>query len=150
MPSNRRAAAHALARGFTLLELMVVIVIIGVLTSIVISNLVRMSLRAKEASTKDNMHTLELAAEDYAVQNGGAYAPVLDAGHLAPQLPSAFSNPFDHRAGAGHAWEDRTALDLPATAMPGIVSYADSDTVKFNIKAYGASQELSLVLVSGH
>ena len=148
IPSNR--AARARARGFTLLELMVVIVIIGVLTAIVISNLIRMSLRAKEASTKDNMHTLLLAAEDYAVQSGGAYAMVLDANHIVPQLPSTFSNPFDHSQGQGHAWEDRAALDLPPTPLSGIVSYADSDTVAFNIKGYGASAPLHLVLVSGH
>src|SRR5258708_40185987 len=61
-------------KGFTLIELMIVVVIIGILAAIAIPNFIAMQNRAKEGSTKANMHTLQLAAEDYAVQNDGAYA----------------------------------------------------------------------------
>jgi len=60
-------------KGFTLIDLMFVVVIIGILASIAIPNFMSMRGRAKEASLKSNTHTLQLAAENFSSMAEGAY-----------------------------------------------------------------------------
>jgi len=136
--------------GFTLVELMIVVVIIGILAAIAIPNFIAMRDRAKEGSTKANMHMFQVTAEDYSVQNDGHYADV--AGSIVALMPSTafvFANPFDHSTGSGGAWEDRPSMSGPPSAVPGITSYSDSLTAVYNVKGYGRGGALVLVLSSG-
>lgn len=83
MPGNLErcfCGRHTMSsRGFTLIEFMIVIVIISVLAAIFIPNFLNARSRAREASTKSNCHTVQLAAENFSILNNGVYAADIDS-----------------------------------------------------------------------
>ena len=82
--------------GFTLIELMVVIVVIGILAAIAIPNFITMQDRAREGAVKGNMHTVQLAIEDFAVRNEGTYPLAADDATIQANLQGGAypENPF--------------------------------------------------------
>ena len=92
--------------GFTLIELMVVIVIIGILVAIALPNFIGAQDRAKVSSVKANMHTIQTVIETYAVDWGGVYADNLpnlrtEATVAGREYWKEFTNPFTGKTGSG-------------------------------------------------
>jgi prepilin-type N-terminal cleavage/methylation domain-containing protein len=141
------------SRGFTFMELLIVLVVTGILAAMAIANYGAVQKRAREASTKSNMHTFQLAAEDYGVRNGGAYPTDADqAAALLTQDGNTFYNPFTQTVGGEQAWVDRPTWARPLTTgstRAGIVAYGDSAGTRYQIAGRGATEDLKLVITSG-
>ena len=131
-------------KGFTLIELMIVVVIIGILAAIAIPNFISMQDRAKEGSVKSNMHTVQLAIEDFAVQNDGTYPVAADDAAVKANCPGGAypKNPFNTGAAITMTWGGDPAAKGNVGANP-------ATTAGYTLKGFGKSAILALTLSNG-
>jgi general secretion pathway protein G len=102
MPESRRPVTHPhrshAARGFTLIEIMVVIVILGVLAALVVPSVLSRTDDARNVAAKSDLAAIRQALKLYRLDNQrypttqeGLQALV--AGHYIPRLPE---DPWRH------------------------------------------------------
>ncbi len=127
---------------------MIVAIIIGVLVAIGIPNFLRLKNRAMEAGVKSNMHTVQLAVEDYAVHTMGVYpddaASATHSGETVEDLCPDGAYPVNPFTGAS------TVVVWDADpANSGEIGISPATATDYLIKGYGKSFMLLLELSPG-
>lgn len=124
-------------KAFTLVEILIVVVILGILAAIVIPQFTKASEDAQIGNVKTQLSTIQRMVELYRVRNNGQYpfsasqltwTPLIGADYLsvAPVNPrtgySAVTAGTDGTGGtttSGWVWNDTTKLMHAAYFMPG-------------------------------
>jgi prepilin-type N-terminal cleavage/methylation domain-containing protein len=118
------------SRGFSLIELLIVVAIILIIAAIAIPNLLRSRIAANQASAVGSLRTLNTAEVTYSVTYNTGYTPTL--GDLGP--PAAGSTPVATAAGlvdsvlAGSAAGTATATTSSTSGYTFVYTAGATDT----------------------
>lgn len=121
----QRTSSKARA-GFSLAELMVVIVIIGLLATLVVPKVVSRLFVAQTGKAKADIVTIAGALEQYAIDNGGVYPDSLESLVTADENGISYLNmeriPVD-------PWNNEYRYEPPSGGQPAIVGTYGKDGV---------------------
>lgn len=83
---QHHTSRHALARGFSLIELIIVVAILGILAVLALPNLLNTMDKSRQTATLNNMRTIGQALERYAIDHESRYPTADSLAALEPKL----------------------------------------------------------------
>ncbi len=131
-------AAVLSAKAFTLVELLVVIVIMGILMGMLLPALNKARISSLITQSLSNLHNTGLAIDQYAMDHDGAYPLIFDASTAASWIASVWPYPYPTK-------------NFPGTtpqALKGSIFYTALSEDPTNARTFGLSEPLELTFTS--
>ncbi|HTL71458.1 MAG TPA: prepilin-type N-terminal cleavage/methylation domain-containing protein [Candidatus Eisenbacteria bacterium] len=107
------------SKGFTLVEIMIVVAIIGLLAAIAVPNFVQARNSARSSTCINNLRLIDSAKEQYAIENNIASGTATTSTDCTPYLKN---NAFPVCPGTSTAYTTNAVGVFPTCALAGSAS----------------------------
>src|SRR4051812_31199962 len=112
-------------KGFTLIELMIVVAIIGILAAIAIPNFIKFQARSKQAEVKANLKSVFTAQKSY-FQEKDTFSNLINVVGYQPERGNRYSYDL-----GGTLFQSRSTSAIGADTVPNTQTGIEADTFKY-------------------